>query len=264
MDHKPAEGVAVEICSHPSTNQDDPISKPKRIRVRGRENRPTAVKNTASYCSLRQVDANGFIDFELLPSDAEITEYKIKVNPFLTPIVQNELTNNFSIVSLHQATISRTNRKKRTILPRIGLPMPRSDFIAETQFRIQSLYSPSNSFMVFVPPPHYPKAAVCLSVLPLKLYFTADRDINFNVHYMASLCIWKKPSQRGVDNPFLFILCVVGYGERRRDDDGRQTSQIPRGGQHRLESRRHITRPERRQRQPRSRFGLGCFAKAHR
>lgn len=41
--------------------------------------------------------------------------------------------------------------------------------------------------MVFVPPPNYPKAVACLSVLPIKLYFTADKDINFNVHYMVSL-----------------------------------------------------------------------------
>lgn len=83
-DNKPAEGVAVEICAYPSTNQDDAASKPKRIRVKGMKEirRPTAsVKmTTSSYCSVRQVDGNGFIDFELLPSKAEITEYKIKVS----------------------------------------------------------------------------------------------------------------------------------------------------------------------------------------
>lgn len=64
---------------------------------------------------------------------------------------------------------------------------PQLDVIAETQFNIRSLYSPSNSSMVFVPPPNYPKDVPCLSVLPVKLYFTADKDINFNVHYIVSL-----------------------------------------------------------------------------
>lgn len=84
-----------------------------------------------------------------------------------------------------KASISKLARKRRTILPRVVLP--EHNTLIEEQFVISSLYSPSNSFMAFVPPPNYPKATTCLSTLPVKLYFTADKDINFNIHYVVSL-----------------------------------------------------------------------------
>lgn len=63
-----------------------------------------------------------------------------------------------------------------------------SSNVFETEFNIRSSYSPSNSFMVFVPPLNYPQNVECHSNLTVKLYFTAEKEeITFNVHYIVSL-----------------------------------------------------------------------------
>lgn len=70
---------------------------------------------------------------------------------------------------------------------RVVTASPYPNLMAETQFRIQKAFSPSNSFLMFVPPPGYPSAVTCSKTLPIKLYFTADeKDFNLNVHYFVT------------------------------------------------------------------------------
>ena len=66
-DNQPAAGTSVEICAHPTVTPKD----------RKQENQ--RVSNGQKYCSIREADTNGFVSFELLPSEPEITEYYIKV-----------------------------------------------------------------------------------------------------------------------------------------------------------------------------------------
>lgn len=153
-DNQPAVGTAVEICANPTIVRDEnEYDKKEKNQQKPNGKRPS-VSDAPKYCSLREADANGFVSFELLPSEPDITEYNIK------------------------ATVPSPRRSRRAIGPQL-------DVITEAQLNIRSLYSPSKNFMVFVPPPNYPKAVACLSVLPIKLYFTADKDINFNVHYVV-------------------------------------------------------------------------------
>lgn len=67
-DSQPAEGISVEICAHPTI-----IAHPTT------RTRPTPPASSPKYCSFRQVDSNGFVSFELLHSEPEITEFHIKV-----------------------------------------------------------------------------------------------------------------------------------------------------------------------------------------
>lgn len=62
---------------------------------------------------------------------------------------------------------------------------PQPDVVADTQFTIHSSYSPSESYLTFVPPPNYPSAVACFTKLLVKLYFTSDKEINFNLHYLV-------------------------------------------------------------------------------
>ena len=55
----------------------------------------------------------------------------------------------------------------------------------ETQTKIFGSFSPSDSFLIFAPPADYPRPASCGSGLPLKLYFTADKEVNFDLHYIV-------------------------------------------------------------------------------
>lgn len=71
-DSQPAEGVSVEICAQPTIVHKD------RDRKNPYNDQPTEA-NPPKYCSFRQVDSNGFVSFELLPSDPDITEFNIKV-----------------------------------------------------------------------------------------------------------------------------------------------------------------------------------------
>ena len=65
VDNKPASGTSVEICAHPT------------IANRNRQDQQRVI--APKYCSVREADASGFVSFELLPSEPEITEYHIKV-----------------------------------------------------------------------------------------------------------------------------------------------------------------------------------------
>jgi hypothetical protein len=75
-DNQPAVGTSVEICANPTIANSD--VKEENIHRRPSVKRPI-VSNTPKYCSLRETDANGFVSFELLPTEPEITEYNIKV-----------------------------------------------------------------------------------------------------------------------------------------------------------------------------------------
>ena len=77
-DNQPAVGTSVEICANPTVVNSDQNVKEENIHRRPNLKRPS-VNNTPKYCSLREADANGFVSFELLPSEPDITEYNIKV-----------------------------------------------------------------------------------------------------------------------------------------------------------------------------------------
>lgn len=86
IDNRPAVGINVEICAHPTVvphkrvninKQELPIeSKKSEMMVKKRLN----INASQKFCSLRQVDSNGFISFELLPSESDVTMYTIKVD----------------------------------------------------------------------------------------------------------------------------------------------------------------------------------------
>ena len=77
-DNQPAVGTSVEICANPTIVNSDQNVKEDNIHRKPTLKRPS-VSNTPKYCSLREVDASGFVSFELFPSEPEITEYNIKV-----------------------------------------------------------------------------------------------------------------------------------------------------------------------------------------
>lgn len=76
-DNQPAVGTAVEICASPTIapKNDDAVKKEQQ---KPNAKRPS-VSDVPKYCSLREADTNGFVSFELLPSEPDITEYNIKV-----------------------------------------------------------------------------------------------------------------------------------------------------------------------------------------
>ena len=82
--------------------------------------------------------------------------------------------------------MSRKDRNAGDILADM-VTAPRVDVVAEAQFSILSSFSPSESFLSFVPPTSYPNPITCRSgVLAVKLYFTVDKEIDFSVHYVVS------------------------------------------------------------------------------
>lgn len=78
-DNQPAVGTAVEICANPTIVRDEnEYDKKEKNQQKPNGKRPS-VSDAPKYCSLREADANGFVSFELLPSEPDITEYNIKV-----------------------------------------------------------------------------------------------------------------------------------------------------------------------------------------
>ncbi len=77
-----AAGIKVEICAHPNYENRvvaDSLGDPDKKRPRTPPKKRPNTRNAQKYCTLRVTDENGFIGFELLPSETEIIEYAIKV-----------------------------------------------------------------------------------------------------------------------------------------------------------------------------------------
>ena len=77
-----ATGIKVEICAHPNYENRviaDSSGSPDKKRFRTPPKKRPNTRNVSRYCTLRVTDENGFIGFELLPSEPEIIEYAIKV-----------------------------------------------------------------------------------------------------------------------------------------------------------------------------------------
>ena len=56
----------------------------------------------------------------------------------------------------------------------------------QTSMAITATYSPSNSFLKFATPVNRPQATSCGSIVPLKMFFTAEDDVSFDLNYVVS------------------------------------------------------------------------------
>ncbi len=74
-DNQPAPGTFVEICAQPTII---PSEHNREYQHR--------LSDQPKYCSIREADPHGFVSFELLPSEPEITEYHIKVSYIQSPV----------------------------------------------------------------------------------------------------------------------------------------------------------------------------------
>ena len=137
------EGVAVELCLDATYQHKDAVHPSRR-----------PVKTVSSGCSVHFSDELGFVRYQLLATDPELTEFNVKatVSPNDDDVVERQLR------------------------------------IRKTFSRSQSFLSVTTPFQS----PGNPAVPCATPVLPVGIYFTAEEDVDvldMDIHYVVSFAI---------------------------------------------------------------------------
>ena len=143
-------------------------------------------RRSIEVCNSYAADASGYVHYHFFPNNPDVVYYSIKV---IKLVLFNYNVKHLASDSIYQqqATVPKVIRSKRES-PVIELSENGEEkILAENSFSIQSSYSPSESYLSFVPHRNYPNSLPCNSKLPIKLYYTANNITKdqFNLHFMV-------------------------------------------------------------------------------